>query len=205
MDTVEHASGSPGTGHEGGHSLRRGALSLLDSSVMGVAGVAPAYSIAASTAVLVGAVSVGGPAALLYCGIAMFGIVWAFNYLGRSETNSGASYAWVRRALHPVLGYIAGWALVVSALVFMVIGAYPAGSTLLGLFSSSAANSVTAVTIVGSIVFLIMIGAVIAGVTITARIQVVMSSVELAILVIFAVLMLVHGHDVRSFSWSWFS
>ena len=50
-----------------------------------------------------------------------------------------------------------------------------------------------------------MIGAVIAGVTITARIQVVMSSVELAILVIFAVLMLVHGHDVRSFSWSWFS
>jgi amino acid transporter len=192
-------------GARSGHSLRHGALSLLDSSVMGVAGVAPAYSIAASTASLVGAVALGGPAALLYCGIAMFGIVWAFNYLGRSETNAGASYSWVRRAMHPVLGYIAGWALVVSALIFMVAGAYPAGSTVLGLFSNSLANNTTAVTIIGAVVFLIMIGAVIAGVTITARLQVVMSSIELALLVLFAVLMLVHGHDVHAFSWSWFS
>ncbi|MDA8209222.1 MAG: APC family permease, partial [Actinomycetota bacterium] len=59
--------------HEGG--LRRGALGLFESAVMGVAGVAPAYSIAASTATLFGAVALGGPAALLYCGIAMFGIV----------------------------------------------------------------------------------------------------------------------------------
>jgi amino acid transporter len=205
MDTVERAPGTSGADEGGGHGLRHGALSLLDSSVMGVAGVAPAYSIAASTAVLVGAVSVGGPAALLYCGIAMFGIVWAFNYLGRSESNAGASYAWVRRALHPVLGYIAGWALVASALIFMVAGAYPAGSTFLGLFSNSAANNVTLVTIVGSIVFLLMIAAVIAGVTITAKIQVAMSSIELAILVVFAILMLVHGHDARNFSWSWLS
>ena len=42
---------------------------------MGVAGSAPAYSIAATTAALVAAVGLAGPAALLYCGIAMFGIV----------------------------------------------------------------------------------------------------------------------------------
>jgi amino acid transporter len=89
---------------ESEHSLRAGVLGLFDSVIMGIAGVAPGYSIAASTAVLFGAVVLGGAAALLYCGIAMFGIVFAFSYLGRVETNAGASYSWVRRALHPGLG-----------------------------------------------------------------------------------------------------
>lgn len=199
MDSLERAESRD---H---HRLRRGALSLFDSSVMGVAGVAPAYSIAASTATLIGAVALGGPAALLYCGIAMFGIVWAFNYLGRSEANAGATYAWVRRALHPVLGYIAGWCLVVSALIFMVAGSVPAGSTILGLFSQRLANSTGWVTTLGIIVFLLMVGAVIAGVTITAKLQVAMSTIELAILVLFAILMLAHSPKVVGFSWHWFS
>ncbi len=201
MDTVPSGNATASAHHR----LRRGALSLFDSAVMGVAGVAPAYSIAASTATLFGAVALGGPASLLYCGIAMFGIVWAFNYLGRTEANAGATYAWVRRALHPVLGYIAGWCLVVSALIFMVAGSVPAGSTILGLFSQRLANSTAWVTTLGIIVFLIMVGAVIAGVTITAKVQVAMSSIELAILLLFAILMLVHSPQVHSFSLHWFA
>jgi hypothetical protein len=41
---------------------------------MAVAGSAPAYTIAGSTAALVAAVGLAGPAALLYCGIPMLGI-----------------------------------------------------------------------------------------------------------------------------------
>src|SRR5580692_10509784 len=141
-------------------SLRAGVLGLFDSVIMGIAGVAPAYSIAASTAILFGAVLLGGAAALLYCGIAMFGIVFAFSYLGRVESNSGASYSWVRRALHPILGYLSGWALVVSALIFMVAATVPAGSYILGLFSHSAANNTFDVTLVGAIFFLAMVTAV---------------------------------------------
>ncbi|NNN09440.1 MAG: APC family permease [Acidimicrobiaceae bacterium] len=189
----------------GEHKLRSGSLGLFDSVVMAVAGVAPAYSIAASTAVLVGAVALGGAAALLYCGIAMFGIVFAFNYLGRSETNAGASYSWVRRALHPALGYLSGWALVVSALVFMVLATVPAGANVLGLFSTSAAKNVADVTIVGAVFFLLMVVAVAAGVTITVKVQVVMSSVEILILLLFGVLALVHGHHVNTFTWHWFA
>jgi amino acid transporter len=193
------------TGDEHAHRLRAEVLGLFDSAVMGVAGVAPGYSIAASTAVLFGAVALSGPASLLYCGIAMFGIVWAFNYLGRIEVNSGASYAWVRRALHPLLGYLAGWSLVVSALIFMVAGSFPAGSVTLGLFSASLANNVLAVTLLGAGFFLVMVGAVVAGVRITTRLQVAMSTVELVILVVFAVLALLHSHDAHAFRWSWLS
>ncbi len=187
------------------HALRAGVLGLFDSVIMGVAGVAPAYSIAASTAVLFGAVLLGGAAALLYCGVAMFGIVFAFSYLGRVETNAGASYSWVRRALHPVLGYLSGWALVVSALIFMVIATVPAGANILGLFSASAANNTAEVTTVGAVFFLLMVAAVAAGVTITVNVQIVMSSIELLLLVLFAALAIFHGQHVHSFTWHWFS
>jgi len=188
-----------------GHSLRPGVLGLFDSVIMGVAGVAPGYSIAATTAILFGAVLLGGAAALLYCGVAMFGIVFAFSYLGRVESNAGASYSWVRRALHPVLGFMSGWALVVSALIFMVIATVPAGANILGLFSNGAANNKVEVTLVGAVFFLLMVFAVAAGVTITVNVQIVMSCIEIAILLIFAGLAIFHGHHVHQFSWHWLS
>src|SRR3954453_8752303 len=92
--------------------LRQGALGGFDSVVMAVAGSAPAYSIAATTAVLVGSVGLASPAALLYCGIPMLGIPLAFSYLGRIDVNAGASYSWVGRTLRPFLGFVSGWALV---------------------------------------------------------------------------------------------
>jgi amino acid transporter len=187
------------------NSLRSGSLGLFDSVVMGIAGVAPGYSIAASTAVLFGAVALGGAAALLYCGVAMFGIVFAFSYLGRVEPKAGASYSWVRRALHPFFGYMSGWALIVSALIFMVAATLPVGANLLGLFSTSAANSKGAVTVVGAVFFLLMVAAVAVGVTVTVTVQIVMSSIEIVLLTLFAILAIVHGQHVHSFSWHWFS
>src|SRR5580658_6448932 len=186
--------------------LRGNALGMFDSVVMAVAGSAPAYTIAGSTAALIGAVALAGPAALLYCGIPMLGIAWAFSYLNRIEANAGASYAWVGRVLSPVLGFVAGWSLVVSATIFMVAGSLPAGSVTLGLFSTSAANNTGLVTAVGSVWFLVMVTLVIMGVQMTARAQWIMSGIEVAILVLFAILAIAHSvhHSVTTFSWSWF-
>ena len=60
-------------------------MSAAGSIVMAVAGSAPAYSIAATTAILVGAAGLGAPGVLLWCGIPMLGIAWAFLYLGRID------------------------------------------------------------------------------------------------------------------------
>ena len=190
---------------ESDNALRPGVLGLFDSMIMGIAGSAPAYSIAATTTALFGAVLYGGPAALLYCGFFMFGIVFAFNYLGQMEPHAGASYSWVRRALHPILGFISGWSVVVSALIFMVIATFPAGSSVLSLFSDSWASNKTLITIFGALFFLLMVAAVIAGVTVTVTVQIIMSCIEIAFLILFAGLALFHAHHVTSFSWSWFS
>jgi len=200
MSDTAMAEGAPGTEHD----LRHGVLGLFDSVIMGVAGSAPGYSIAGTTTVLFATVLFGGPAALLYCGIFMFGIVFAFSYLSRDDSHAGAAYSWVRRALHPILGYLSGWALVVSALLFMVIATFPAGGSVISIFTSATPGK-TLTTLIGAVFFLLMVGAVAAGVTVTVKVQIIMSTIEVALLVLFAALALFHAHHVTTFSWHWFS
>jgi amino acid transporter len=107
-------------------SLRQGALGLLDTVVMAVAGSAPAYSITASTAALAAAVGIAGPAALSVAFLPMIGITVAFSYLNRWRSEAGAAYAWVGRAIHPALGFLAGWALLSLSTIFNVVAALPA-------------------------------------------------------------------------------
>lgn len=195
---------SPSSASE--HSLKSGVLGLFDSAIMGIAGSAPAYSISATTLFLFAAVGVGGVASLLYCGFFMFGIVFAFNYLSKSDSTAGATYSWVRRALHPFLGYMAGWALIVSALIFMVIATFPAGSNILDIFRPSLASNKTLITVLGAVFFLLMVWAVAAGVTVTVTVQIIMSCVEIFLLLLFAALAFIHSNKLGApFSWSWFS
>jgi amino acid transporter len=193
--------GAGGGEHE--HKLDEGSLHFLDSIVMAVAGSAPAYSIAATTAAIVSVVGFGSPASLLWCGIPMFGIAVAYAQLNKMGANAGAAYSWVGRVIHPFLGFFTGWALIVSAAIFMVAGSLPAGQVTLSLFSSHLAGETGWVTAVGCLWFLVMAYFVARGVRVTANAQWIMSSIEIVLLVIFAVLGIVHGHKVVSFSLSW--
>lgn len=165
-----------------GRGLQPNALSPFDTVVMAVAGSAPAYSLAATTAVLVGAVGLAGPAALLYCAIPMLGIVLAFGRLGRIDVNAGAAYSWVGRTLHPFLGFLSGWALVVAATIFMVAGSLPAGQMTLGLFDPALAQNTALATATGAAWFLLMLGVVLGGARLSARAQLIVSGAELVIL-----------------------
>ncbi|MFE4874442.1 APC family permease [Streptomyces sp. NPDC056682] len=189
-----------------GRGLQPNVLSPFDTVVMAVAGSAPAYSLAATTAVLVGAVGLAGPAALLYCAIPMLGIVLAFGRLGRIDVNAGAAYSWVGRTLHPFLGFLSGWALVVAATIFMVAGSLPAGQMTLGLFDPALAQNTALATATGAAWFLLMLGVVLGGARLSARAQLIVSGVELVILVGFgagALIRIGEGDGVTAFDWGW--
>ncbi|WP_416968905.1 APC family permease [Streptomyces sp. 4F14] len=188
-----------------GRGLQANVLGTFDTAVMAIAGSAPAYSIAATTAVLVGAVGLASPAALLYCALPMLGIALAYRHLGRIDANAGAAYSWVGRTLHPFLGFLSGWALVVSTTIFMVAGSLPAGSLTLSLFDEGLADSTAWSTVVGAGWFLVMLGVVLGGARLTVRAQLIMSGIELTILVVFAGLAFLHTGNARAFDWSWFS
>lgn len=186
--------------------LRGGVLKLFDVVVMAIAGTAPAYSLAATAGIIIGAVGLASPAAILYAAIPMLGIAWSFARLNRWQVSAGASYAWVGGSVGPTLGFMAGWALVVSATLFMVAGSLPAGTATLVLFAPQLANNTLAATLTGAGWFLIMDVLIIVGITLTVRVQWIMTVVELILLFIFAIAGIVkfHGHlAANTFHWSW--
>ncbi|MFF8610575.1 APC family permease [Streptomyces sp. NPDC015346] len=187
-----------------GRGLQPNVLGTFDTVVMAVAGSAPAYSLAATTAVLFGAVGLAGPAALLYCAIPMLGIVLAYARLGRIDVNAGAGYSWVGRTLHPFLGFLSGWALVVSATIFMVAGSVPAGSMTLSLIDPGLADDTPLAAAVGAGWFLMMLLVVLGGARLTVRAQLLMSGVEIVILLVFVLAALAHRGHATAFDWSWF-
>jgi len=189
------------------HKLAPNVLGLFESTIMGIAGSAPAYSIAATTVTLAITMGLFGPGELFYSGIAMFGVVVAFHYMGKVRQNAGATYVWVRNALHPVLGYLAGWSLVTASIIFGLVSTVPASTGLLSLFSTNdkLINNVHWTTLVGAVIFLVMVGIIAIGIKFTAKAQVIMTVVELGLLWVFDVLALLHHPHTHKFTWSWFS
>src|SRR4051812_35840418 len=90
----------------------------------------------------------------------------------------------------------------------MVAGSLPAGQLTLSLFSDSLAENTALATTVGAVWFLVMVGLVMAGVTVTAKAQWIMTGIEVVLLLVFAVIGLARlggEHAGADFSWSWFS
>ena len=105
----------------------------FESGIMGIAGTAPAFSVAVTTATIVAAVGVLSVASIFYCGLIMFGIMLAFIHLSKIAPNAGAAYAWVGHVFGKKWGFFAGWGLLVASIVFMVSATIPAATSTLVL------------------------------------------------------------------------
>lgn len=187
--------------------LRRDALGIAHSTAIGIAGTAPAYSIAASTATLVAAVGALAPASLLYCGLIMVGITLAFVHLNRVYPDSGASYEWVSRVFGRRLGFLAGWTVLVSSALFMVSATIPAATATLILVAPEAAYNKVAVLALSAGWLLAITAVVVRGVHLTGIVQVIMTTVELVVLGVLTLIAVVRlGPSVwQQLSWSAFA
>jgi len=187
--------------------LAANALGLGESVIMGIAGTAPAFSAAAATATLIAAVGVLSPASLLYCGAIMFGVTLAFKELNRVDPNAGASYAWVGKAFGPVLGFLAGWSLLVASALFMVAGTVPAATATLALLAPRLTGDPTSVTLVAAGWLVAVSAVVIKGIKPASYMQIVLTVIEVFILVavIIAALVKSGGNPAHSFSIGWLS
>jgi len=187
--------------------LKKDSLGIGKSIIMGVAGTAPAFSIAATTATLAAAVGTLAPASLLYCGLIMFGVTFSYMHLNRINPNAGASYAWVGSIFNPVLGFFAGWALLVASAVFMVSGTIPAATATLLLLKPELANNPSMVTFVAAGWLLAVSAVLVKGIKPTSYFQVVMTGIEVVVLVLIVSVAVIKfgGTPVRPFSLNWFS
>jgi amino acid transporter len=186
--------------------LAANSLGVGESIIIGTAGSAPAFSIAAATTTLVASVGMLAPASILYCGLIMFGISLAFIHLNKVNANAGASYSWISDIFNPYLGFFTGWAVLVSSALFMVSGSIPASTATLFIIAPDLVHSPIWVSLV-SIFWITGLCAVgIFGIRPAAHLQVLMTGFEVLVLsaVIIAGLIQFGKTPVHEFSYSYF-
>lgn len=187
--------------------LRHNAVSALESTLISVAGTAPANTLATSTSTLLAAVGLSAPGALLFGAIPMFGIALCYYYLNRWRSDPGAAYAWAGSAVNPVLGFFAGWAVLIAVMLFMVVGSLPVADATLDLIAPKLLHNVAIVTAIGLIWFLLVVGMVLLGIRATAQMQKVVTGIQIAGLAVFGVGAVVKSlaHPANHPNWSWLS
>jgi amino acid transporter len=123
------------------NALAKNALGTAESIIMGIAGTAPAFSVAVTTATIVAGVGVLSVGSIVYCGLIMFGITLAFIHLSKITPSAGAAYAWVGQIFGPRWGFFAGWGLLVASVFFMVSATIPAATSTLVLLAPDKVES----------------------------------------------------------------
>ena len=189
------------------NQLKANSLSFFESLVMGVAGSAPGYTIAVTTAVLLSVAGPLSPGALVIFAVPMLGIAVAYKALNKRDASAGAAYQWTSAAFGKFLGFFSGWALLIASLVFMVAGSVPVATSTLNFIAPDLTGNVFVTAGVASAWFLLIALVLITGIEITSKVQVVMTTVELLILTIVLVAAFIHtgvSGLANPFSWSWF-
>ncbi|MGA7384726.1 MAG: APC family permease, partial [Methylocella sp.] len=129
-----------------------------------------------------------------------------FAYLNRWRPDAGAAYAWVGRAMHPALGFLAGWALLSTSTIFNVAAALPAGQATLDLLAPGRSHDVVWATGAGAVWFLGVLALITFGITVSAKAQVILTSLEVLAVVLLCGLAIFNARAVpaAAFSWDWF-
>jgi amino acid transporter len=206
---------TPASGHTvDGKGLKGGALGLLSSVVVGVASTAPAYSLAASLGFIVasgGALLAGvkAPGIVLLAFIPMYLIAVAYQELNRAEPDCGTTFTWASRAFGPKTGWMGGWGIIAADVIVMANLAQIAGSysfTFIGQLGvpgvAELADSTLWSTVAGLAWIAIMTYICYRGIEISARLQYVLLSVEVLVLIMFAVFALVRVYTGNAESYS---
>ena len=192
-------------------SLAAGTLGTVESAVMGVAGSAPAFSVAVTAAVIVAAVGPLSVGSVLYCGLIMFGIMLAFIHLNQTTSHAGATYAWVGKIFGPTWGFFSGWGLLVASVVFMVSATIPAATSTLTLIqeyfdiASDLKESTAWVTATAALWLTLVTLVVTKGIKHASYAQLILTLVEAAIVfaLVIGAFVQYSAHPAHAPSWDW--
>jgi amino acid transporter len=183
-------SGSPASSGVMDKGLKKGAIGYISNIVIGVASTAPAYSMAATLGFIVAVSGVGvhAPAVLLVAFIPMLLVASAYKYFNRADPDAGTTFAWTTRAIGPMTGWLNGWAIFLADLLVMASLSDIAAIYTFKLFGFSELGNSKAAIIIAAIVWIaLMTWICYRGIELSARIQSALLGIEVAILVIFAV------------------
>jgi amino acid transporter len=182
--TEKHASAD-----DGGKGLKTGAIGLASSIVIGVASTAPAYSLAATLGLIVALCGLQSPSIVVLAFVPILFVSIGYQQLNKREPDCGTTFTWATKAFGPKTGWMGGWGIIAADVLVMASLAQVAGQYVFLLFGADGIGSNGAsgwVLLVGLIWMALMTYICYRGIEISARIQQVLLSLEVVVLVIFA-------------------
>ena len=174
--------------------LKSGALDLVSSVVIGVASTAPAYSLAATLGFIVAFVGVQSPIVVILAFVPMLFTAIGYQELNKADPDCGTTFTWATRAFGPKTGWLGGWGILAADILVMASLAQVAGQYLFLLFNADGIGSDPTsgwVLLVGVLWIVLMTYICYVGIELSARLQRVLLTVELVMLLVFAVTALV--------------
>jgi amino acid transporter len=187
--------------------LASGALGAFESAIMGIAGTAPAFSVAVTTAAIVSSVGVLSVASVFYCGWIMFGLMLAYIHLSKLNSSAGAAYSWVGQVFGKNFGFFTGWALLVASVVFMVSASIPAATSTLVMIAPQLLENTMWVTFTAAIWLTVITIVVTKGIKHASYTQLILTAIETIVVLalIIGAFMQYWGKPAHPPSINWFS
>lgn len=172
--------------------LQADALGLVGNIVIGLASVAPAYSLAATLGFVVAAVGEKSPSMFALAFIPMLLVAFAYRELSQDTPDCGTTFTWGTKAFGPWIGWIGGWGLAVSGIIVLANVAEIAATYLyrfVGL--DSLAENLPAKVVLGCFFIVTMTLISARGIVLSERIQNVLIAIQFSVLIIVSIIALV--------------
>ena len=191
--------------------LKANAIGFVSNIVIGVASVAPGYSLAATLGfiALVPGLGLQAPAAIWVAFLPMAAIALAYYFMNKADPDCGTTFSWMSKAMGPWWGWQGGWAIVVADVLVMPNLAQIASIYTFSMFGNNDPSK-WPVIIVGLTWIVLMTVICYIGIELNALTQRILLAFEFFVLVAFAVIALIKvytGHPVGSVQpqASWFN
>ena len=183
--SIAEPSARPAVADKG---LQAGALGLVGNVVIGLAAVAPAYSLAATLGYVVLAVGEKAPSMFVLAFIPMLLVAFAYKELSQDTPDCGTTFTWGTKAFGPWIGWIGGWGLAVSAIIVLANVAEVAAIYLFKfLGQDELAENLWAKVLLGSFFIISMTLVSARGVAVSEKMQNVLIGIQFGVLIIVSI------------------
>lgn len=196
--------------------LAKNAVGFWSSVTIGLNSTAPAFSLAATLGWLVAAVGNQSPALMLVAFIPMAFTAVAYRELNRVIPDCGTTFTWATKAFGPAIGWMGGWGIAVTGIIFVanaadIVGIYTLNfvAQVIGQGEADWLDSRLLVMAIGVAFTWLMVWITYRGLEGSAKLQrllVVVQYAALAALAGSAIYAFTQGEAIEgaeAFSWSW--
>ena len=177
------------TEHKG---LNEGALTFFGTLMIGLASVAPAYSLAATLGYVVIEDGTLAPVAVVLGFIPMLLTAFAYRELNKVIPDCGTTFTWVTKAFGPRTGWFGGWVLTLAGIIVLAnLAQVAAQYAFLLIGADSLADSSLAVTTLGVVFIAVMCWVSYRGIEIANWLQNVLVGIQYVALGVLVVVALI--------------